>query len=125
VKNIIITGSTKGAGLNMAREFLKAGCNVTVSGKDEKNLETAKKVLSGFSGSVLYVKCNVGIKEEVENLWNESAGRWGQIDYWINNAGQNCPHKFKRADIWIAGCCQKHAIARQRADMEHGRPGVE
>ena len=94
MKNIIITGSTKGAGLNMAREFLKAGCNVTVSGKDEKNLETAKKVLSGFSGSVLYVKCNVGIKEEVENLWNESAGRWGQIDYWINNAGQNCPHKF-------------------------------
>lgn len=78
----------------MAIEFLKAGCNVTVSGKDEKNLETAEAMLSGFSGRVLFVKCDVGIKEEVENLWYESADRWGQVDCWINNAGQNCPHKF-------------------------------
>jgi short-subunit dehydrogenase len=94
VKNIVITGSTKGAGLCMAREFLKAGCNVTISGRSEKSFENAKEVLAGFSGKVLFVPCNVGVKEEIENLWNVSADKWGNIDFWINNAGQNCPHKF-------------------------------
>jgi NAD(P)-dependent dehydrogenase (short-subunit alcohol dehydrogenase family) len=94
MKNVIITGSTKGAGLCMAIEFLKAGCNVTVSGRSEKSFEIAKKRLVEFSESVLYVPCDVSIKAEVENLWNESADKWGRIDFWINNAGQNCPHKY-------------------------------
>lgn len=94
MKNIVITGSTRGVGLCMAREFLKAGCNVTVSGRNEKSFETARKELAEFSERVLYVQCNVSIKAELENLWNESAAKWGKVDSWINNAGQNCPHEF-------------------------------
>ena len=33
MKNVVITGSTRGIGLSMAFEFLKAGCNVTLSGR--------------------------------------------------------------------------------------------
>lgn len=29
MKNVVITGSTRGIGFNMAMEFLRAGCNVT------------------------------------------------------------------------------------------------
>jgi len=29
--NVVITGSTRGIGLAMAKEFLKKGCNVTIS----------------------------------------------------------------------------------------------
>jgi len=94
LKNIIITGSTRGEGLCLAKEFLKSGCNVTVSGRSEKSFDTAKKELEKYSDKVLYVPCNVRIKEEIENLWNKSAEKWGQIDFWINNAGQNCPHEF-------------------------------
>ena len=35
MKNIVITGSTRGSGFSMAVEFLKAGCNVTLSGRGE------------------------------------------------------------------------------------------
>lgn len=94
MKNVVITGSTRGVGLCMAKEFLKSGCNVTVSGRSEKSFEVAKKELAEFSDQVLYVPCNVRIKEELENLWKESAQKWGQVDYWINNAGQNVPHEF-------------------------------
>jgi NAD(P)-dependent dehydrogenase (short-subunit alcohol dehydrogenase family) len=92
--NVVITGSTKGAGFSMAREFLKAGCNVTISGNDEKNLIKAEELLASFEGRVLYVRCNVSSEEDMENLWKESAQKWGKIDYWINNAGINCPRKF-------------------------------
>ena len=33
MKNIVITGSTRGLGFAMATEFLRAGCNVTLSGR--------------------------------------------------------------------------------------------
>jgi NADP-dependent 3-hydroxy acid dehydrogenase YdfG len=94
MKNIVITGSTRGIGLCMAREFLKSGCTVTVSGRSEKSLDTARQELDEFSDRVLYVLCDVRIKTEIENLWNKSAVKWGKVDFWINNAGQNCPYEF-------------------------------
>jgi len=94
MKNIVITGSTRGVGLCMAREFLKAECNVTISGRSEKSFDLAKKELSEFSDKVLYVPCNVRVRAEHENLWNQSKVKWGSVDFWINNAGQNSPNKF-------------------------------
>ena len=94
MKSIVITGSTRGIGLCMAREFLKSGCNVTVSGRSEKSLDAAMKELDEFTGRVLYVLCDVRVRAEIENLWNKSAAKWGRVDFWINNAGQNCPYEF-------------------------------
>jgi NAD(P)-dependent dehydrogenase (short-subunit alcohol dehydrogenase family) len=94
VKSIVITGSTRGVGLCMAKEFLKCGCNVTVSGRREESFIVARKELTEFSDRVLYVPCNVRIKTEHENLWNQSVTKWGRVDFWINNAGQNCPYEF-------------------------------
>ncbi|WP_338025718.1 SDR family oxidoreductase [Clostridium rhizosphaerae] len=31
---------------------------------------------------------------EIRNLWLRSVKKWGSIDIWINNAGQNCPREF-------------------------------
>jgi len=94
MKNIVITGSTRGIGLRMAKEFLNAGCNVTISGRGRKLSEELKKELSGFGTQILYVPCNVRKINEIERLWEQSADKWGRVDIWINNAGQNCPYKF-------------------------------
>lgn len=94
MKSVVITGSTRGLGLCMAKEFLKAGCQVTVSGRSEASLEGAKRELADFKDKVLYVPCNVRNREELENLWQKSAARWGTVDIWINNAGQNTPYEF-------------------------------
>ncbi len=94
MKNIVITGSTRGIGFCMAQEFLKNGCNLTVSGRSEKSREDAMKAFKSFQDQVLYVPCNVTSKSQLENLWNESLKKWGSVDCWINNAGQNSPHAF-------------------------------
>lgn len=99
MKSIVITGSTRGIGLCMAKEFLRSGCQVTISGRSEKSLDSARRELTEFPDRVLYVPCNVRIKEELENLWCESAKKWGHVDFWINNAGQNSPHE----NIWDIG----------------------
>lgn len=78
----------------MAKEFLMAGCNVTISGRGEKLSDETGRQLESFKGRFFYFPCNVQNKNELENLWSKSAGKWGRIDIWINNAGQNCPYEF-------------------------------
>ncbi|MFL0248080.1 SDR family NAD(P)-dependent oxidoreductase [Candidatus Clostridium stratigraminis] len=94
MKNVVITGSTRGIGLSMAMEFLRAGCNVTLAGRGEALPKDTSASLSLYKGKYIYVPCNVQKKGSLQNLWNASLVQWNSIDIWINNAGQNTPHKF-------------------------------
>ncbi len=94
MKNVVITGSTRGIGLAMAGEFLKAGCRVTISGRGKDMPEEPKKELSIYKDSFFYVMCDVRDNSDLEKLWKRSWDRWGKVDIWINNAGQNCPYEF-------------------------------
>lgn len=94
MKNVVITGSTRGIGYSMATEFLRAGCNVTLSGRGEALPESTGASLSHFKDKYIYVPCNVQKKASLQNLWDVSLEKWGSIDIWINNAGQNTPHAF-------------------------------
>ena len=94
VKNVVITGSTRGLGLEMAKEFLKAGCNVTISGSRQNSFDREKEQVNGFENQFIFVPCNVRNISELKNLWTKSVEKWGSVDIWINNAGQNVPHEF-------------------------------
>jgi len=94
VKNIVITGSTRGIGFAMALEFLRAGCNVTLSGRGEALSAEARAAIDPYEGKSIYIPCNVREKASLQNLWDASFSKWGPIDIWINNAGQNAPHVF-------------------------------
>lgn len=94
MKNVVITGSTRGIGLCMAKEFLNAGCNVTLSGRGQSLSETLEQELIPFKGKFIYIQCNVQDKNSLQNLWDASEKHWESIDIWINNAGQNTPHLY-------------------------------
>ncbi len=95
-KNIVIAGSTRGIGYEMALKFLMQGCNVTLSGRKIALPEEMQKRLLDFNGSYVYIQCNVQNKDDLQKLWDKSAQRWGHIDIWINNAGRNSPDLY----IW-------------------------
>jgi NADP-dependent 3-hydroxy acid dehydrogenase YdfG len=77
----------------MAKEFLKSGCNVTISGSKPESFENAKEKLKGFENKFIYITCNVKNIADIRSLWLKSVEKWGSIDIWINNAGQNCPRE--------------------------------
>lgn len=92
MQNIVITGSTRGVGYAMAKEFLRLGCRVVLSGRGETLRKSAKEELQAYEDRYCYVPCDVRKKSDLEKLWSVAAERYGRIDVWINNAGQNTPH---------------------------------
>jgi NAD(P)-dependent dehydrogenase (short-subunit alcohol dehydrogenase family) len=91
MQSIVITGSARGVGFEMAAEFLRLGMNVTITSVNPESLSRAAEKLSGYHGRLLAVPCDVRNKEEVRNLWNASLEKWGHIDIWVNNAGISQP----------------------------------
>ena len=95
MKTVVITGSARGLGFEMAKNFRAYGFNVVLSDINEQNLANAKIELSKMEGAgeVASVVCNVCDLSQVENLWAQAFAQFGSVDVWINNAGVNQPPK--------------------------------
>ncbi|WJX87424.1 chlorophyll(ide) b reductase [Trifolium repens] len=89
--NVLITGSTKGIGYALAKEFLKAGDNVLICSRSDERVETAVKGLREEFGEqhVWGTTCDVKNGEDVKNLVLFAKEKLKYIDIWINNAGSN------------------------------------
>ncbi|XP_020231128.1 chlorophyll(ide) b reductase NOL, chloroplastic [Cajanus cajan] len=89
--NVLITGSTKGIGYALAKEFLKAGDNVVVCSRSVERVETAVQSLKVEFGEqhVWGTACDVRNAEDVKNLVSFAREKLKYIDIWINNAGSN------------------------------------
>jgi NAD(P)-dependent dehydrogenase (short-subunit alcohol dehydrogenase family) len=96
MKNIVITGSSKGLGFEMAKCFLANGHNVTISGSNIQNLVLASEKLASHKEHFFTILCDVRKRDDVENLWLRSKDKWGNIDIWINNAGVPQPE----SNLW-------------------------
>lgn len=98
MKTVVITGSAKGFGLELAKEFRKYNYNVVISDILENELINAVNILKTISsnGNILNVKCDVTKEEDLINLKDETIKNFGSIDIWINNAGVN----QKMVPIW-------------------------
>ena len=86
--NIVITGSTKGIGLGMAREFVQRGHNVLVSSRREEAVQLAVAELSAIrAGRAEGCAADVANPADVRRLWERAVSAFGSVDIWINNAG--------------------------------------
>jgi short-subunit dehydrogenase len=89
MKNIVITGSTRGIGYGLAVEFLKKGCKVMISGRDQSKVDLLVSQLGEQFGKdkVVGLACEVSSAPALTALWQGAAAAFGQVDIWINNAG--------------------------------------
>lgn len=95
MKTVVITGSARGLGFNMARFFREYDYNVVISDLNEENLIKAKEELEKTTskGRIAYKVCNVSKLEEIEELKKYAISEFETVDIWINNAGVNQPQK--------------------------------
>lgn len=89
-KVVVVTGGSRGIGLELARHFLAAGAKVAVCGRKEANLAAAAESLGGGE-RLLAVPAHVARETDVENLFDTAVSRLGGLDVLINNVGMNLP----------------------------------
>lgn len=91
MKTVVITGSARGLGFEMAKEFKRNNFNVVISDLFEDNLKESCDRLNAISGDgkAIYVLCDVTKEEDLQNLMDTTLKEFNNVDVWINNAGVN------------------------------------
>ena len=86
-KVAIITGSSRGIGLSIAKELVANGALVMLNGRDENRLHAAQNSLSDVADCVAAFAGDVAIEETANALIAACLERFGKIDFLINNVG--------------------------------------
>ncbi len=82
----LITGSSSGIGLDIARAFLDKGSNVVLNGRNADKLTAATEKL-GHPERVAFVPGSIADRETGEAMVRVAVERFGSVDVLINNAG--------------------------------------
>ena len=82
----IVTGSSSGIGLDIARGFLERGDNVVIHGRDSEKLTRAQDVL-GSPDRVAPVVGDIGSAQTGVDLVKTAVDRFGTVNVLVNNAG--------------------------------------
>lgn len=95
MKTVVITGSARGLGLEMAKVFKEKNINIVLSDLNENGLKNAKKEVEKINSNsnVEYCICDVTKTNDILKLIEFANNNFNKIDIWINNAGVNQPEK--------------------------------
>jgi NAD(P)-dependent dehydrogenase (short-subunit alcohol dehydrogenase family) len=83
-KTVVITGGNSGIGLATAKLFKEEGANVAISGRDQKTLDEAVRVIGK---GTLAVKSDVSNLADIDRLYSQVSAKFGKIDALFANAG--------------------------------------
>ena len=85
----IITGSTSGIGLGIARALAAAGCNVMLNGFGEAAAIERERggIAKEFSVRAAFHPADLSKPSEIEQMVDTTVKEFGQIDILVNNAG--------------------------------------
>jgi hypothetical protein len=87
-KTALVTGGSKGIGYGIAESLLKEGVNVTITGRNPNDLETAVQELSKTGpGKVIGVVTDVRDFEAQKNAVAKTLETFGSLDVLVANAG--------------------------------------
>ena len=88
-RSAIITGSTSGIGLGIAKAFAGAGMNVMLNGFGaSKEIETTqRKIEQDFGVKVAYCGADMSKPDEIDDMVMQARQSFGQVDVLVNNAG--------------------------------------
>ena len=88
-RNAIVTGSTSGIGLAIARALAKEGANVTINGfGDAAAIEAERtKIEKDFGVKAAYSAADMTKAEEIRAMVADAEKAFGSVDVLVNNAG--------------------------------------
>src|SRR5688500_13031681 len=88
MKTVLITGSTSGIGLGIAKEFAKTGgYNIIFNGLEANGLQIAEELGKEYKIGIMFSEANMLNAEALRQMVSEGIEKFGNIDVLVNNAG--------------------------------------
>ena len=84
-KTALVTGSTSGIGLGIAKALARQGANIMLNGFG--NVEGAQAEVAAFGTRVSYHGADMSQPAQIEAMMAAAAREFGQVDILVNNAG--------------------------------------
>lgn len=91
---VVITGGTRGIGLETARLFLENKAKVIIFGSKKDSVDKALKELEKDNYQVEGYYPNINDEKEINDIINKIVSKYGRIDVLINNAGISANKKI-------------------------------
>lgn len=85
-KVAIVTGSTSGIGVGIARLFAAEGAKVVICGRREEKGQAVVDSITKDGGEAWYHFMDMTVMESVDKLFEDTAEKYGKIDILVNNA---------------------------------------
>lgn len=84
---IIVTGSSRGIGREVARVLLEQGATVVLNGRNRDTLERVVGDLRALPGTARPVVADIADPQQARRLVEETVATYGRLDGLVNNAG--------------------------------------
>lgn len=86
-KTALVTGGSRGLGLQMAQALGEAGAKIMLSSRKAEDLEEATAELQAGGIDARWIAADCAKEEDIRRLAEETIQRMGDIDILVNNAG--------------------------------------
>lgn len=90
-KRVLVTGSSRGIGLSIAKAFLNEGSKTIISARGSDQLSAAEEELKSLyknkKSLVIAKSCDFTSKESLQSLYDSIKKTWGGLDIVIANVG--------------------------------------
>ena len=84
---VVVTGSSSGFGLIIARQAAMKGAKLVLAARGEEGLRAAEAELRGIGAEVIAVPTDLTDEGQARNLIARAIERFGRVDILVNNAG--------------------------------------
>ena len=86
-KTALVTGGSRGLGLQMAHALGEAGARVMLSSRKAPDLEEAVAELQAAGIDARWIAADCAVEADIRRLADETLERMGKVDILVNNAG--------------------------------------
>ena len=86
-KTALVTGGSRGLGLQMAHALGEAGAKIMLSSRKAEDLEQAAAQLQAAGIDARWIAADCGKEEDIRRLADETLQRMGDVHILVNNAG--------------------------------------
>ena len=89
-RTAIITGANQGLGLEIAKQYVRAGANLMICARDQQLLTQAGaelQLLAGPAQSIHALKADISNEHDVQMVVDRAQEHFGSIHILVNNAG--------------------------------------